>query len=125
MKGPEVERRRFPRFDVDVTPIEVGILEQRTFTGVARDISAGGIAVSLESRIDLKTKILLHFELPGDSISIRCTGVIVWCDHNPKDKGKRFIHGISFTEISDDNSEQITSFVHLHLSILEKEPGSE
>jgi len=108
-----LERRRHPRFNVDL-PIEY----QRTtsaacVSGRARNASKGGLLVYLPEQVEigqyLKMKVFFSSRARLDAIEI--LGQVVWADfHLEKDWGD-YRSGVKFLDISQEDLEKFGSFL--------------
>jgi c-di-GMP-binding flagellar brake protein YcgR len=113
------ERRRRPRFSVDL-PIEYSLLEfPRKNRGLAENASEGGLMLFLGQQLEvgqgLRIKIFFHSDPHLHSIEV--VAEVVWTE---LPFGKEGDHrcGVRFTEIPPDDLVKLRSFLD-HLSSLQ------
>ncbi len=108
-----LERRRYPRFSVDL-PIEYHLLQSSlNQTGRALNASEGGILVYLPQKIEIGQllKIKLFFTLGSQLNSIEVLAEAVWMDiYLGKDWGD-YRYGVKFIDISPEDLEQFKKFL--------------
>lgn len=108
-----LERRRYPRFSVDL-PIEYHLVQSSlNQTGRALNASEGGILVYLPQKIEIGQllKIKLFFTLGSQLNSIEVLAEAVWMDiHLGKDWGD-YRYGVKFINISPEDLEQFKRFL--------------
>lgn len=108
-----LERRRYPRFSVDL-PIEYNLIQSPlNQRGRALNASEGGILVYLPQRIEIgqHLKIKLFFTLGSQLNSIEVLAEAVWMDiHLGKDWGD-YRYGVKFIDISPEDLEQFKKFL--------------
>lgn len=96
MQNKNVDRRRFPRFDVPIahTGVHVRTMDEDTFTrtGHALDISEGGVRFESSAPIAPGTQVAMRIDLPvppegvreapvdGPGRAVFVVGNVVWCD---------------------------------------------
>ena len=97
------------------------IIETSEFVGefpdATRNISAGGLCLSMGERLQIGDKLQLRMKLPSEKI-INAQGRVVWIrEFEIDNRGykKTFDTGIEFTEISDKDREEINRFVLSYL----------
>jgi c-di-GMP-binding flagellar brake protein YcgR len=117
------ERRRYERFIV-------GILEITGTMTFARDvkihdISVGGVAVTVDKRLDLGGEYTLKIEGKGRALSLR--GVVVWSllSESLMDAGGNVVPvyraGLKFVDLSQEQVSEIESFIEDHKKELGRE----
>ncbi len=108
-----LERRRYPRFSVDL-PIEYHLIQSPlNQRGRALNASEGGILVYLPQKIEIgqHLKIKLFFTLGSQLNSIEVLAEAVWMDiHLGKDWGD-YRYGVKFIDISPEDLEQFKKFL--------------
>lgn len=100
-----IEKRRFPRFTVDL-PLKYSELKVRKKQGgIAHDASEGGLLVYLQEKLPLGTrlKIEVFFSHGFRLTPIKAEAEIVWADiRGPEDWGE-FKYGLKFVNIGKDD----------------------
>jgi len=108
-----LERRKYPRFSIDL-PIEYHLLPSSpSFTGSALNASEGGVLVYLSQSIEIgqRLKIKLFFASGSDLSSIEVVVEVVWMDiHLGEDWGD-YRCGVKFLDISSEDINQLKSFL--------------
>lgn len=93
-----VERRAAKRSDAR-PPFEVKLLAARTLSGVAHDVSSGGMLLELEGALPrIGAEVQVKFQLPGDKERMVANATVVR-HAGPKLIGLRFLR-LSTTELS-------------------------
>jgi uncharacterized protein (TIGR02266 family) len=92
------------------------------YTGVAGDISEGGIFIATHVPPPTGTEVVLHLTLPGGEAPVVVEGAVRWirtlkasCEGSPPGCG------IAWRELSDDVAAQIAHFVGTRETILFEE----
>jgi hypothetical protein len=100
-----IEKRRFPRFNVDL-PLKYSEQKVRKKQGgIAHDASEGGLLVYLQEKFPLGTrlKIEVFFSHGFRLTPIKAEAEIVWADiRGPEDWGE-FKYGLKFVNIGKDD----------------------
>ena len=108
-----LERRKYPRFSIDL-PIEYHLLPSSpSFTGRALNASEGGLLVYLSQSIEIgqRLKIKLFFASGSDLSSIEVVVEVVWMDiHLGEDWGD-YRCGVKFLDISSEDINQLKHFL--------------
>ena len=108
-----LERRKYPRFSIDL-PIEYHLLPSSpSFTGSALNASEGGVLVYLSQSIEIgqRLKIKLFFTSGSDLCSIEVVAEVVWMDiHLGEDWGD-YRSGLRFVDISSEDLQKLKSFL--------------
>jgi c-di-GMP-binding flagellar brake protein YcgR len=108
-----LERRRHPRFSIDL-PIEYHpIPSSISHTGRALNASEGGLLVYLSQQIEIgqHLKIKLFFASGSHLNSIEILTEVVWVDiHLGKDWGD-YRCGVKFMEISQEDLNRLKNFL--------------
>jgi len=108
-----LERRKYPRFSIDL-PIEYHLLPSSpSFTGRALNSSEGGVLVYLSQSIEIgqRLKIKLFFASGSDLSSIEVLAEVVWMDiHLGEDWGD-YRCGVKFLDISPEDIDQLKFFL--------------
>ena len=108
-----LERRRHPRFSIDL-PIEYHLIPSSlSHTGRALNASEGGLLVYLSQQIEIgqHLKIKLFFASGSHLNSIEILTEVVWVDiHLGKDWGD-YRCGVKFMEISQEDLNRLNFFL--------------
>ncbi len=116
------ERRAFPRANIDCrVNIFLG-LRIMAFNSATVNVSAGGIRIVLEEKLDASAPVRLqlsplHEMVPIKSMPIECSAEAVWsAQKEGEPKGQRsFDTGFKFTEIDADDKDRLRSAVYVFL----------
>ncbi len=104
-----IEKRRHPRFNVDL-PLKYSELKVRKKQGgIAHDASEGGLLVYLQDRLPIGTKLKIEvFFSHGFRLTpIRAQAEIVWADiRGPEDWGE-YKYGLKFINIGKEDFEKL------------------
>ena len=99
------EQRSGQRVTVEV---DVGVLSESNFyTGIAADVSLGGVFVSTPSPMPEGTEIALYFTL-GEGATLHAEGVVRWTRSKSADLPTGM--GVAFTRLSDEARRTIADF---------------
>jgi c-di-GMP-binding flagellar brake protein YcgR len=108
-----LERRRHPRFSIEL-PIEYHLISSSiSHTGRALNASEGGLLVYLSQPIEIgqRLKMKLFFASGSDLNSIEVLAEVVWMDiHLGKDWGD-YRCGVKLMEISPEDLNRLKSFL--------------
>jgi c-di-GMP-binding flagellar brake protein YcgR len=108
-----LERRRHPRFSIDL-PIEYHLLPSSLdHTGRALNASEGGLLVFLSQPIEIgqRLKIKLFFASGPYLSSVKIVAEVVWMDiHLGKDWGD-YRCGVKFIDISSEDLSKLKNFL--------------
>ena len=125
MNDTFIERRRYPRADVDYK----GVLETASGDRVnlrTQNISGSGIYFYTEKRLTEFTEVSLTVSLPpvgkAEELSFRCAGVIVRVDERVDEPNWSFAAAVHFTGIDERHRAAICAYVDEVLA--EREKGS-
>ncbi len=109
--------RRSVRYGV---PTKVEIAERNadtTVTGIAVDLSLGGVCVDLgppenipAKDIDKGHPVRLSLDLLNEVATVNLTGKIVWQRHHDSEKGKSMLIGIRFDSMDATDRELLTEY---------------
>ena len=110
--GPE--RREFPRVEGITAVYTVVGRQELEAVGFVVNLSAKGINLNVNRRIENNTILSLRMNLPGSSSPVQFKGKVVWgkqvdVDLVPKEMGYKL--GIEFTEVSDKDRQKISEYV--------------
>lgn len=115
-QGPEGERRRHHRFDLNDTQLTLyrdGLLTligvgKENKAKVAVDISEGGIQVIMSERVNVGAKVKIRLEIAKFKDAIEAAGIVRWCYQNSRRKDD-FHAGIQFDKLPGTESRKIAS----------------
>jgi len=100
-----IEKRRFPRFNVDLPMKYSEVKVRKKQGGIAHDASEGGLLVYLQEKLPIGTKLKIEvFFSHGFRLTpIRAEAEIVWADiRGPEDWGE-FKYGLKFINVGKDD----------------------
>lgn len=100
-----IEKRRFPRFNVDLPMKYSEVKVRKKQGGIAHDASEGGLLVYLQETLPIGTKLKIEvFFSHGFRLTpIRAEAEIVWADiRGPEDWGE-YKYGLKFINIGKDD----------------------
>jgi c-di-GMP-binding flagellar brake protein YcgR len=107
------ERRRHPRFNIDL-PVEYYLIPSRSGgSGQAINVSEGGLLVYLTEKVEIGQHLQLKLFFPSgfELKTIEMVVEVVWVDiHLGKDWGD-FRSGLRFIDISQDNLNRLKTFL--------------
>jgi c-di-GMP-binding flagellar brake protein YcgR len=107
------ERRRHPRFNIDL-PVEYYLFPSKSRgSGQATNVSEGGLLVYLTEKVEIGQHLQLKLFFPSGSElkTIEMVVEVVWIDiHLGKDWGD-FRSGLRFIDISPDNLNRLKTFL--------------
>ncbi len=102
------ERRKYPRIDVSF-PVECNILAQKIyFYTISKDLSLGGIKVLSDDFIPKDNVVRVRVNLIDEIVSLKAR--VAWC--NRKRVSEKYLMGLEFVEISQENQKNIFRFLH-------------
>lgn len=110
------ERRKFVRLDARVR-VKYRVLKKgRTQESFTKDLSGGGIRLSINEKLAVATPLALEIKIPGEARPILAEGRAVW-SREVSDEGKtgRFDTGIAFTKIDSMNQGKILKYVYAQI----------
>jgi c-di-GMP-binding flagellar brake protein YcgR len=111
------EKRRYRRFRVDVMEINGRMVFANNVTIL--DISAGGVSMKADRRLNIGTEYALRIE-EGGTVVLTVKGTIVWSvlSETREVSGGNIIPvytaGMKFTDISHEKSSEIINFIKAH-----------
>ena len=103
-----VERRKHPRFSVDL-PLDYRIEREDRYGGVAVNASKGGLLVYLPEAIVVGTllKIEILFVKGSELNSIKANAKVVWSDLVPKDIWGEYRYGLEFQSFQEGDFQEL------------------
>ncbi len=108
------ERRKFPRANYPCRIILFSGEEREVLSLHTENISAGGIRIILDKKMDINSSVDIEMFL--EVKPIKCKGRVVWMtDIRPVKGEKSFIFdvGIEFTEITEEDKDKIQQLVEM------------
>ena len=112
-----LEKRKYPRFSIDL-PIEYyRINSSVSQTGRALNISEGGLLIYFPEQMEIgqHLRLKLFFSLGSELNTIEMLAEVVWMDiHLGKDWGD-YRSGVKFIDVSSEDIRKLENFL-MHLS---------
>ena len=106
------EKRKFIRFYIS---LKVNYILQKTpkteKTGITKDISAGGIQLLTEERLDVGDKLEMKFYIPEALNPAHLAGIVLWTKEISGGKTPSYSSGIEFKDIEEDNKNTFLRFM--------------
>ncbi|MBC8473537.1 MAG: PilZ domain-containing protein [Candidatus Omnitrophica bacterium] len=107
------EKRRFIRFEIS---LKVNFIVQKKDlkvekTGITRDISAGGLQLLTEEKLENGNKLVLKVFIPGALNPAHLNGIVMWSKDLVTDKGPSYGAGIEFDDVEEDNKNTFLRFL--------------
>jgi len=107
------EKRRFIRFDIS---LKVNFIIQKKDlkvekTGITRDISAGGLQLLTEEKLESGNKLVLKVFIPGALNPAHLNGIVLWSKERSTGKGPSYGSGIEFRDVEEDNKNTFLRFL--------------
>ncbi len=109
-----LERRKYPRFSIDL-PIEYQTLDsQEVRTGRALNASEGGLLVYLPEKMKIGQQLALKlfFHHDGRMNVIEMIGEVVWIDLHLEMNWGDYRTGLKLVDISSENQQRLKEFIH-------------
>ncbi|MFQ5842387.1 MAG: PilZ domain-containing protein [Thermodesulfobacteriota bacterium] len=99
-----IEKRRFPRFNVDLPMKYSEVKVRKKQGGIAHDASEGGLLVYLQERFPIGTKLKIEvFFSHGFRLTpIKAEAEIVWADIRGLEDWGEYKYGLKFINIGKD-----------------------
>jgi c-di-GMP-binding flagellar brake protein YcgR len=106
------EKRRFIRFEISLK-VNYTIQKEPKLekTGITKDVSAGGIQLLSEDKINVGNKIELKIFIPEALNPVHLSGIALWSHEAAQDKKPCFCTGIEFGKIEEDNKNTFLKFL--------------
>ena len=110
------ERRCFTRVNSDM-PVRYNFskMSNNAKAVETKNISIGGICMSIDEKLALHDQVSLEIELPGLSASINAKGEIVWVKENRSQSGRAGIRhfdvGIEFKDLAPKGKSLLFKFL--------------
>jgi c-di-GMP-binding flagellar brake protein YcgR len=107
------ERRKYPRFNIDL-PIEYYRVDSPiSNAGRARNISEGGLLIYFPERIEIgqHLKLKIFFSLGSVLHSMEVVGVVVWVDIHLGEGWGDYKSGVKFIDAAQEDMTQLKDFL--------------
>jgi len=108
------ERRSVDRLDISLQVKYIA--NGATLSTRSADISAMGIRLLLDEKIEKGSSLRMEIKLPDESYLIRASGEVVWAEESKEDEKtsvKRFFNtGIKFSGFQNADAEKLSDFIH-------------
>jgi hypothetical protein len=107
------ERRKHPRFNVDL-PVEYTRMESTLRqTGKALNASEGGLLIYFPERMEIgqQLRVKLYFSVDSDLQSVECFVEVVWVDIHLGEAWGDHRSGVRFVDVSSDDLNKIRKFL--------------
>jgi c-di-GMP-binding flagellar brake protein YcgR len=108
-----IERRKYPRFSIDL-PIEYyPVLSSGTHTGRTINASEGGLLVYLPQKMEIgqHLRLKLFFHSGSNMNTIEMTGEVVWIDIHLETNWGDYRTGLKFIDISPEDLKRLQDFL--------------
>jgi c-di-GMP-binding flagellar brake protein YcgR len=107
------ERRKHPRFNVDL-PVEYTRMESTLRqTGKALNASEGGLLIYFPERMEIgqQLRVKLYFSAGTDLESVECFVEVVWVDIHLGESWGDHRSGVKFVDVSSEDLNKIRKFL--------------
>jgi len=107
------ERRKYPRFNIDL-PIEYCRIDSPIGNaGRARNISEGGLLIYFPERLEIgqHLKLKLFFTSGSDLLSMKVLGEVVWVDIHLGEGWGDYKSGVKFIDASREDMTKLKDFL--------------
>jgi len=106
------EKRRHPRFDVDL-PIEYVRSDLAPSHNGTINASEGGLLVDLREKVEVGQylSLKLFFTLGSELTTIKALVRVVWTDMHPGEGREDYRTGVEFADISPEDMEKLRKFL--------------
>ena len=106
------EKRRLIRFGINLKVNYVIQKEQKAEkTGITKDVSAGGIQLLTEEKLNIGNKVELKIFTPEALNPVHMKGIVVWSNEISSGKNMSYANGIEFGKIEEDNKNTFLRFL--------------
>ena len=107
------ERRKHPRFNVDL-PVEYHRVESTLHqTGRALNASEGGLLIYFPERMEIgqQLRVKLYFSAGSDLESVECFVEVIWVDIHLGESWGDHRSGVKFVDVSSEDLNKIRKFL--------------
>ena len=106
------EKRKFIRFEVSLKANYSIQKEPKVEkTGIVKDVSAGGVQLLTEQKVDVGNKIELKIFIPEALNPVHLSGIVLWSKESNPERGLSYQAGIEFGKIEEDNKNTFLRFL--------------
>lgn len=106
------EKRRFIRFEIALKVHYYVQKEPKTEkTGITRDVSAGGMHLVTQERLETGSKVELKLFIPEALNPAHLAGIVLWSKEIADAKKPSYSSGIEFGDIEEDNKNTFLKFL--------------
>lgn len=106
------EKRRLIRFPISVKVVYTLQKDPKVEkTGVGRDISAGGIQLVTNEKLEVGSKMEFKLFVPDALNPAHLKGTVVWTREQESPKGISYFAGVDFGKIEEDNKNTFLKFL--------------
>lgn len=108
-----VERRKYPRFSVDL-PVEYYRIDSTTgLAGRAYNFSEGGLLIYFQEQMEIgqRLRLRLFFSMGSKLNTIELLVEVVWVDIHIDEGWGDYRSGVKFVDISPDDITKLKSFL--------------
>jgi c-di-GMP-binding flagellar brake protein YcgR len=108
-----VERRRYPRFNIDV-PIEYYRIEEPAdLRGRVLDISQGGLLIYSSERMDVgeRLRLRLFLSMVSEFSTVELLSEVVWVDMRVSEDSGDYRTGVKFVDITPGDMTKLKNFL--------------
>jgi len=106
------ENRRFIRFDIALK-VTYCVQKEPKFekTGITSDMSAGGIRLLTEEKLETGSRVGLKIIIPEALNPAHLSGIVLWSEEAGGVKKVSYTAGIEFGSIEEDNKNTFLKFL--------------
>jgi len=108
-----IEKRRHPRFSVELPLDYSRINVKKTLGGMVANASEGGLLVYLPERVEIGTflKIEIFYVRGLELDTIKAVGKVVWCDLAARESWGEHRYGLQFESIDGKNFNRLATLL--------------
>ena len=111
-----IERRKYPRFSVDL-PIEYYRIDEPVGSlGRASDNRKGGLLIYFSERMEIgqRLRLRLLFSMGSELNTIELLSEVAWVDMRIGEDWGDYRTGVKFVDISSDDMTRLKNFLTIH-----------
>lgn len=106
------EKRRFIRFEIALKVYYYVQRDPKTEkTGITRDVSAGGMQLVTQEKLETGSKVELKLFAPEAPNPIHLVGIVLWSNEITDAKKPSYSSGIEFGDVEEDNKNTFLKFL--------------
>jgi c-di-GMP-binding flagellar brake protein YcgR len=108
-----IEKRKYPRFSVELPLDYSRINGKQTFGGMVANASEGGLLVYLPERVEVGAllKIEIFYVRGLELDTIKAVAKVVWCDLAARESWGEHRYGLEFQHIEEKDFSRLTSLL--------------